>query len=114
MNVGDRARCINKNSNRFLESGVIVKIHPDSNPQLLRNLIHFKDGQEYWFADHELDTMVHFTAPEKININELKRLLDECFDVVFDCLDRHSTNYDLMRKIVSRKIDGWILTGDDS
>lgn len=61
--------------------------------------------------------MTDFSQPEKININELKRLLVE---VIGDIIDHNtfyvkwSPEHEKLKRRLTRQIEQAILTGDDS
>jgi hypothetical protein len=66
----------------------------------------------------------HFTQPEPINHNELRRLLMECFDVVIDEMELYgssmfgsfgaATRKEKIKDRISHTIHDIVLNGDDS
>lgn len=65
----------------------------------------------------------HFTQPEPINHNELRRMLIECFDAIIDNVDLKGASMfpdigggqrERLRRSVHRTIESIVLNGDDS
>jgi len=57
----------------------------------------------------------HFTQPEPINHNELKRLLIECFGEVFNVLEYGGwEEMEAAKMTIVRRISNAVLDGDDS